>query len=314
MKHRLLLISGLADQAVHRYPPRIDTGAEAVPLRVGDLDALADDQSLAGIIDHVDPSVLRVALTIGKPLLCDLGTLAALLDRDPDAEDDLSAGRWLPYLPLGLAPDVAAAAERLHGKRLGAPVSADLTTYIGSPPQHEWEPDAPWARTPLEALLFGLDLITVLLGQPTATNLLSGDLAEPGAVLVHHSALGGIATHRLLASGMAAGSAFRATVTCADGELMLRYPFAPSALTMWEEEAESFHCPALPQPKSNVQAPDTVRGGREAATLIRALLSDRRPRSEGIPGPGRALELLRHARANLPAPAWEEARGVSMRR
>lgn len=282
-----------------RYPTWLPGPTGPVGLRSGSPADLADYPHDGVIVDTRDSTDVRIALDSGVPALVGMEALAALCRTAPGLDEFLgqrSRDGWLPFLPTREAVDVRAAAGLLADGAIGTPVRCELTTYVGRvAADPRWEQDAPFARSVLEALVFGLDLAETLLGRTVSETTWS---RLPGGET-------GIARHvgetptvqQVLPARLSATPLFTASVIAEDGRLLLRHEFAPGALTIWDARAQQFRSPALPRMKDNVQAPDTALGGVEVMGALTALLQART-------GPDdtrrQAARLVGHAVTTLP--------------
>lgn len=267
------LIALLGDEELLgvRYPVSWWSAGGPLELRqvmVSELDA---PQVVGVVVDRASPEAVHRALASGKPFLLGVEALAAYLDEGGDSTS-LSAARWVPFLPAGLSLDVGSASKLVAQGAIGVVRSCDLTTFVGRLGDGTWECDHPFARSPLEALVFGLDLLPRLCGSVESTRRVSGEPSGSGSYLYLLEA-GAVAVHHVLDGTVSPGRLFMATLNGSEGRLLLRHPFARGAVTIWDPEATAHRSPALARSKANVQAPDTVPGGLEVHLLLEGLLT-----------------------------------------
>jgi len=269
------------DQSIldRRYPGAVQHGGQTIPVAHGSIAGLTGPGVVGGIVDigeagdEAAADDVCAALKSGVPLLLTAGSMAVLRAADDVPADLWLHGGWAPYLPLRRAVDVVAAAQLVADGAIGPPVHCEVTTWVDTPGAAGWENDAPFARSEHEARLFGLDLAERLLGRELPTTAWARRTSEgPGGLAVQEGA-GVAASLAVLPVALAAVPSFSAVVTGEEGRLLLRQPFAPGALTVWDAASRAFRCPALRRPKANVQAPDSARGGRETVEELEALLS-----------------------------------------
>lgn len=289
-----------------RYPDYVERAAEIVQVVRRGASGLHAPDAAAGVVDTSDVAELRAALDSGRPLLLTVDTIAAA---SADGGVDLSAyPSWTPYLPLRRAVDVAAAVDLVTRGAIGRPRHCDITTYTGTVSSKTWEPDATYARSQHEALVFALDVAERLLGtELTSTRWSREAHGEPSTI--RSAASEGIevdANHTVLPASLATAPTFSALVTGDDGRILLRQPFAPGAVTVWDASSRQFRCPALRRPKANVQAPDTALAGRETAEELEALLTA--PAADDVRH--RALRLTQQALAATEEPIRDLSGGV----
>lgn len=257
-------------------PAQVSKGTAAELGGAGVVGGIVDTE---GVLNDDDAHDVRAALSAGLPLLLAPGSIAALQTSSGDQEGRLSSSAWLPHLPLRRAVDVLAAADLVAAGAVGVPLVCEVTTWIGVPAADSWDNDAPFARTEYEAMVFGLDLSEQLLGgELTATSwsrTTRGANATVGTVL--HEGAGGQARQTVLPVALASAPSFSAVVTGDAGRILLRQPFAPGAVTVWDAARRTFRAPALRRPKANVQCPDTAQGGREIVEELEALLAGGQP-------------------------------------
>lgn len=277
----------------NRYPQTARFGSTKVAIRSGRAADLRGSGVCAGIVDSANSTEVVSALRSKRRLLLASESLSAVMREVPGYTDVLLDSDWIPYLPIALGAEVAAAVKILRSGTLGKVRSCRLTTYVGASPPRVWEQDAPFARSLFESIVFGLDLLVNLFGAPArSSRWLSYDAHMDFGAAIHYFDARFLAIHEVMPSGMAASPLFTTTVNCESGRILLRDEFAPGALAVWEACSSSFRCAALPREKANVQAPDTVLGGLETIALIASL------EKEGFDGPptrGHAVQTLRHA-------------------
>jgi hypothetical protein len=294
----------------NRYPEAVGWASTRVDVRPGRVVDLSDSDVLGGIVDSVRADEILAALRSGKPLLLGPQSLATVIREAPEEEPaaTLLERDWIPFLPAGLSAEVASAAEILKGGALGAVRSCHLTTYFGPSAAEGWEQDSTFAHSLFEAIVFGLDLLANLFAaSANSTRWLTNDATTDFGVAVHEFGGGIVATQEVVPNRLAAAPLFTAAVNCEEGRVLLRDEFAPGSLAVWEASSRSFRCPSFPREKPNVQAPDTVRGGLEAFTLIAALTSGERSR---LPVRKHALGIVRHAIASgFADPGRKDSRG-----
>lgn len=258
-----------------RFPLSVSSEGVDTPLVAGSAADLREDGVRAAVVDTDDPVSVRTALAAGLPALLTAASAAAMLSDDA-GEDLTSYGTWVPYLPLRSSVDVVTAARLAASGAVGRPLHCDITTWVGVRPDDRWECDAPFARSWAEALVFGLDVAERLLGvelPETTLHRYRGAPAEPPATVARHAGSDRGAVHTLFPASLGSGPLVTATLTGDAGRLLLRQPFAPGALTVWDARAGEFRSPALPRVKPNVQAPDTVLGGPETVEQLTGLLA-----------------------------------------
>lgn len=279
-----------------RYPALLDGPDGPVVVRSGSPAELTDPMLAAVVLDTRDGADARAVLDSHAAVLVGVEALAALgggVAGSDDAGRLVSTSLWLPFLPARRAVDVDAATRLIATGAIGTPTLCELTTYVGRVTADSgWEQDAPFARSALEALVFGLDLIETLLGGiPTTTSW---------SPLPGYDLRGGIARHTggppvvqtVLPARLGAAPLFTATVVGEHGRLLLRHEFAPGAVTVWDARAQAFRSPALQRMKHSVQAPDTALGGVEAAAALDELLH---PRAGAEDARRQAVRLVDHA-------------------
>lgn len=263
-----------------RYPVSIQDDGQTIPLALGSTADLTQPGVLGGIIDVRAAGDKAIAddftavLKAGVPLLLSADSIAAFRTTT-DAFSDLWLNPgWMPYFPLRRAVDVVAAAQLMADGAIGNALSCEVTISVGAADGANWENDAPFARSEHEALLFGLDLSERLMGRELSQTTWSRRTGGGHAIaLAVHEGAGIVASVAVLPVALAAVPSFSAAVTGDNGRLLLRQPFAPGALTVWDAASRAFRCPALRRPKANVQAPDTTSGGRETLEELEALLA-----------------------------------------
>jgi hypothetical protein len=284
------------ERLLTRYPEAVGAGPERMIVRAGGAADLLKPGATGGIIDDTRLGEILPALHSKKPVVLGPESLATLAQEEPEFTATLLERDWIPFLPVSLNAEVISATEILNSGTLETIRSCHLTTYVGPVSAETWKQDAPFARSFFEAIVLGLDLLTNLFDAPVnSTRWLTIDTSASFGVAVHEFGAGILAVQEIAPSRLAASPLFTATVYCEGGKVLLRDEFAPSGMTVWYASSRSFRCPALAREKPNVQAPDTVQGGLETATLIGALNSGER---DGLPTQEHALKIVRHAIAS----------------
>lgn len=268
-----------------RYPDSVLHAGQLAQLTKGSAARLREPGLLGGVVDITgaldadDSGLIRAALTAGLPLVLSPGAVSALRSLAVDPVDLSLHRAWAPYLPLRRSVDVLAAADLVAAGAIGVPLHCEVTTWVGAPVIGSWDTDAPFARSVYEALMFGLDLVEQLVDQQfPATSWSRHEARGTSAVgTAVHQGAALAATQLVLPVELATAPSFSAVVTGDAGRILLRQPFAPGAVTVWDSGKRAFRSPVLRRPKANVQAPDTCLGGRETVEELESVLAGESP-------------------------------------
>lgn len=271
-----------------RYPLSLRAGERLVRVRPTTASELEADRVVAVAVEQALPEEVARSLASGKPLLLGMEPLVGYLEAGGD-RSVLSQSRWFPFLPVGLGDDVALASRLIAGGAIGAVSSCEVTTAVGHLRDLDWDCDTAFATSALEAVIFGLDLLSRLVGEVRATKQVYAD--PSGRATYLHFLDSGVATQHVLVVAAPPSPLFGVSVNGSQGRLLLRQPFARGAVTIWDGERAAYRSPALGRRKPNVQSPDTVLGGHEVRRLLQGLLASD---ASGLPSAEYGLSLVDH--------------------